>query len=179
MTTSHFPEIAFILIIAVIIGIPYIFYLYCYVPRRNQLVINKLKIKNDRLQKESVDGKIPRPSDYHYAITFDSGGFKINDLRSKSSEVISKAWTDVFRVTAFKRDLFAIDCICLRFDCINCKEIEVDEDMAGWNRFIEILPTQLPGCKPYSEWHSGVVFPAFLPNSTEIYFDENRTVNNQ
>jgi hypothetical protein len=47
--------------------------------------------------------------------------------------------------------------------------VELDEEMAGWDQFLDVLPAALPGCKPREEWYPTVVLPPFAPNMTEIY----------
>ena len=46
-----------------------------YVPRPSRLRV-------ERLQREEDSGVAPSASDYHFAISFDSDGFTISDLRS-------------------------------------------------------------------------------------------------
>src|SRR6266446_1595761 len=169
MIGSHIPEVLLIGLLAVLVGVPYIFYLRWYVPRRDQRALEKARAKVERLQREEAAGVPPNPADYHFAITFDSEGFTVTDLRSQNQEVAAGSWSGVCRATAFKRDLFAVDCICLHLGGADGTGIELDEEMAGWNRLMEALQTQLPGCKPYLEWFSAVAFPAFAANPTEIY----------
>jgi hypothetical protein len=90
-------------------------------------------------------------------------------LRSQQREAVAKSWASIRLVTAFKRDLFAVDCICLHFEGTDGIGVELNEEMAGWNRLIDALPLKLPGCKPFAEWFLVVAFPAFAPNPTEIY----------
>jgi hypothetical protein len=78
-------------------------------------------------------------------------------------------WSDVTRVTAFKRDWGTVDCICLAIGAKDQPALEVDEEMEGWEAFVNALPKHLPGCKPYDEWFTRVAFPAFATNPTVIY----------
>jgi hypothetical protein len=126
-------------------------------------------LKLERLKREEEAGVPPSPTDYQFALAFDSNGFTITDIRSRRCEAVVTRWADICRATAFKRDLFAIDCICVRFGLLDGTEIEVDEDMAGWKRFLEVLPHQLSGCKPQSEWFSTVALPPFAANPIQIY----------
>ena len=123
----------------------------------------------ERLRREEKAGVPPNPRDYRYAINFDSSGFTVIDLRNSSHEPAAMRWRDISRVTAFKRDLFTVDCICLLFARPDGSEVELDEEMEGWKRFLESLPQHLPGCKPLSEWIRAVAFPAFETNPTLIY----------
>jgi hypothetical protein len=169
MINSHLPEILLICLLAVLFGVPYIFYLRWYVPRRHRLGLEKARAKVERLRREEAAGVPPNPADYHYAIAFDSHGFTVTDLRRQKREAVPMSWSDVCRVTAFKRDLFAVDCICLHFGGDDGTGVELNEEMAGWNRLMGALPALLPGCKPHSEWFFAVAFPAFAANPTEIY----------
>jgi len=166
---SHFAEILLICLLAVLVGGPYIFYLRWYVPRRDRLGLEKARAKVERLRREEAAGVPPNPDDYHYAIAFDSQGFTVTDLRSQKKAAVATSWSGICLVTAFKRDLFAVDCICLHLAGADGTGVELDEEMAGWNRLMDALPTQLPGCKPHSEWSSAVAFPAFAANPTQIY----------
>lgn len=169
MIISHVPEIILITILTIFVGAPYIFYLRWYVPRKHQQGMEEARARVERLRREEADGVSPSATDYHYAIFFDSNGFTITDLRSQKHETVAMSWSDVCQATAFKRDLFTIDCVCLHLSSADGAGVEVDEDMAGWKRLMNGLPMHLPGSKPYSEWFPAVAYPAFVPNTTEIY----------
>ena len=169
MMGSIIPEVLLVILLAVLVGVPYMLYVGWYVPRRNRLAQEKARDKVERLRREEAAGVPPNPADYHYAVAFDPQGFTVTNLRTQKHASIARSWSDVCRATAFKRDLFAVDCICLHLGGSDGTGVELDEEMAGWNRFIDALPVQLPGCKPRSEWYSAVAFPAFAPNRTEIY----------
>jgi hypothetical protein len=91
------------------------------------------------------------------------------DLRHQKSKPVTMQWADVSRATAFKRDLYSVDCVCVRFDRFGGNGVEVDEDMAGWLRLLEALPQHLGDCKPHAEWFSSVALPPFAQNPKEIY----------
>jgi hypothetical protein len=133
-----------------------------YLPRQSRL-------KLDRLRREEEAGIPPSPRDYRHAIAFDSAGFTVTDLRSKDQERTGMCWDEVCQATAFKRDLFSTDCICLFLARTDGTGVELNEEMARWNTLVQALPQHLAGCKPWSEWFSAVAFPAFVPNATEIY----------
>ena len=78
-------------------------------------------------------------------------------------------WRDVIRVEAFKRDLFAVDLICLAFIENGNLEVEVNEEMDGWNSLVERLPEYLPGCQKFAEWFQPVAVPPFELNLRVIY----------
>ncbi len=83
-------------------------------------------------------------------------------------------WEEVCKATAFKRDMLTVDCICLFLGRSDGTGLELDEEMAGWNRFVAGIPQHLSGCKPPSEWWHVVAFPAFATNLTEIFKANNR-----
>ena len=78
-------------------------------------------------------------------------------------------WDDAILLIAFKRDLFAVDRICLGIELKDGETIEVDEEMKGWDSLVQKLPEYLPGCKSFAEWFEVVAFPAFELNATRIF----------
>ena len=123
----------------------------------------------ERLRREEDASLPPSPSDYRFAISFDAAGVTVRDLRRRVRPPASQSmpWAEVHRATAFKRDLWAVDCICLFLTRADNIGLELDEEMAGWRRMVAALPAHLPGCR--EDWFSVVAFPAFAPNPTEIY----------
>jgi hypothetical protein len=79
------------------------------------------------------------------------------------------AWRDIVRVEAFKRDLYAVDLICLKIHFDHNSSVELDEEMDGWESLLERLPEYLPGSQKLSEWFEFVAFPPFKPKRTVIY----------
>jgi hypothetical protein len=122
---------------------------------------------SERALQKLREGKITPP---HFDITviWDSEGVFVRQDRpqEKSSRV---AWTEIVRVTAFKRDLWTTDCICLFLEKSDKTGLEVHEEMNGWSPFADDLSKYLVGCKPWSEWFWIVATPAFKPNVTEIF----------
>ena len=104
-----------------------------------------------------------------YAISFDTEGFAIRATGQALTPSSEMHWSEVQRVTAFKRDCFVVDCICLVIGARDDTAIEINEEMAGWQELVEALPDYLPGCKPWHLWFSNVAFPAFAANPTEVY----------
>lgn len=78
-------------------------------------------------------------------------------------------WDDAISIKAFKRDIWAVDLICLVIELSNGGGIEVNEEMGGWDSLVQKLPEYLPGCKTFGEWFETVAFPAFHPNLTSIF----------
>ena len=95
---------------------------------------------------------------------------KLSFLSKKNERgEIVVAWQDTIQVKVFKRDLYAVDLICLAIFTKDNKAVEINEEMGGWETLIEKLPKYLPGCQRFEEWFSVVAYPAFKPNITTIY----------
>jgi hypothetical protein len=78
-------------------------------------------------------------------------------------------WNEVVKVTAYKRDLFSTDLICVFLSRIDETGLEVHEEMNNWMVFISSLPEHLPGCKAMESWFQAIMHPAFATNTTELY----------
>jgi hypothetical protein len=122
--------------------------------------------KCERLRREEEAGIPPKASDYHCAISFDDAGFTVRNLREATPEV-SMRWSDIACVTAFKRDQFCWDCICMFLGDTVQNGWELHEEMAGWKAFVKALPEHLPGCR--GDWFRAVAFPPFETNAVELY----------
>ena len=88
---------------------------------------------------------------------------------SESSQPLaSLEWHDVRAVLAYKRDVYAVDLICLGFVTPE-RTIEVHEDMPGWSQLLEQLPSWLPGVPPVSDWWERMAKPPFEPCVTKLF----------
>jgi len=143
-------------------GMLLFWYVHWYLPRHARRTV-------ERLRREQAAGIPPSPRDYRCAITFDSIGLTVDDLRRRNRQPIRMLWADVHRAVAFKRDLLTVDCICLFLARPDGTGVEVDEEMAGWDSLMDALPNLLPGCKPWCQCFSAIAFPAFATNETEIF----------
>lgn len=103
-----------------------------------------------------------------FRIECDAERLSIISLK-ESAAPAALEWKEVLHIEAFKRDLFAVDLICLRFFSADGRWLEADEEMNGWEHLLEILPFSLAGCRPHKSWFSEVVFPAFETNRTKIF----------
>ncbi len=114
-----------------------------------------------------------------FAITFDSAGFALADLRLNPIPDVQFHWLEINRIVAYKRDLFTYDCICMFVAQADGAGVELNEEMDGWKPFCEVLPEVLPGCESFGDWFGRVAFPAFATNPTELYAraggDDDRT----
>jgi hypothetical protein len=124
-------------------------------------------IKN--ILRDIKEGKPSKPRNYDFEIVFDSQKVSVCSLKNESANPCSISWNKTNRVTAFKRDLFSVDCICLLFETTDGMTFEVNEDMKGWLKLLEAMPTHLSGSKPFADWIFDVASPAFAPNPTEIF----------
>jgi hypothetical protein len=105
-----------------------------------------------------------------YTIFHNANAMKLSFVGMKNERgQLVFAWQDTVQVKAFKRDLYAVDLICLAILMKNNKAVEINEEMSGWESLVEKLPQYLPGCQKFEEWFSLVAYPAFKPNITTIY----------
>ncbi len=102
-------------------------------------------------------------------ITFDSVGFKCTQRKWRTEQSVVIRWDEIQTVTVFKRDLFTVDCICLFAARNDDSGIELDEEMCGWQEFVDAMPTYLRGCMKWEDWFLALAFPAFATNTTQIY----------
>ena len=105
-----------------------------------------------------------------YEISHDENQMNVSWLTMENEKDSSSlAWNKVVSVKAFKRDLFAVDQICLEFELKDGGALEIHEEMQGWKSLVSKLPDYLPGCKSIEEWFQAVAFPAFELNLTTIF----------
>ena len=88
--------------------------------------------------------------------------------RGSSQTDVSLEWKEVETVIAYKRDVFAHDLICLAL-VTRRGTIQVHEEMQGWSKLIDQLPSVLPGTLAPLGWWERVAFPAFAPNPTTLF----------
>ena len=103
------------------------------------------------------------------AIAVDDLGFSVSHVAATSTPVASVPWDEVLRVTAFKRDLLTVDCICMAIAAQDGTTVEVNEEMLGWEALTAALASHLPGSIAWSECSSNVAFPAFVANETQVF----------
>lgn len=83
-------------------------------------------------------------------------------------EVYSFRWSDVSKVETYKRDLFAVDMICLDFTVDKDQSVYMThDDMNGFNELTSQLTRHFPSIAP--DWWSRVAFPAFATNHGILY----------
>ncbi len=96
-----------------------------------------------------------------WRLVSDGDGFVVNN-RGQS---VRSEWRDIVRVTAFKRDLFSVDLVCLMLESA-AGMLEVNEQMDGYAAF-EAQLEQALGIG--AAWKLAVLFPAFETNAAVIY----------
>jgi hypothetical protein len=81
---------------------------------------------------------------------------------------VSREWSAIDRAEAFKRDLLAVDIICLELRA-HAEWVEVNEEMAGWDDLLLELPERLPGALARDELYAAVMKPAFAECRTLVF----------
>jgi hypothetical protein len=117
-------------------------------------------------------GRLTRLPKSNRVITFDSVGFTCTQRKWRTEHSVVMRWDEIQTVTVFKRDLFTVDCICLFIARNDDSGMELDEEMKGWQAFVEAMPTYLLGCMKWEDWFLAIAFPASAANTTRIYFRE-------
>jgi hypothetical protein len=123
----------------------------------------------EKILHDVKEGKPQKPRNYENEIKYGPSGIHIVSLKQAKEESRTLEWSKIKRITAFKRDLYTVDCICLLFESAERPELEANEDMKGWSNLLEALPSLLPGCKPLHDWIFTVTTPAFTTNPTVIF----------
>ena len=76
-------------------------------------------------------------------------------------------WTEIQRITAYKKDLFATDEIWLAIEVDNDKSFEINESTPGWYQFIKKLEEEFQSIS--KTWFIDISVPAFEKNETILY----------
>ena len=79
-------------------------------------------------------------------------------------------WHEVEQVTAFKRDLYTIDMVCLLL-MFGAEQhiLELNEQMEGYDTFVSAMDSNLAEAMPWAQWFMAVAIPAFAANALCIY----------
>lgn len=105
-----------------------------------------------------------------YKIVHDERHMSISWLTMENERgVRSLVWDEAISIKAFKRDLWAVDLICLEIELSDGNRMEVNEEMDGWDSLVQKLPEYLPGCTTFGNWFEIVASPAFKLNLTSIF----------
>ncbi len=104
------------------------------------------------------------------AFTFSETGFTIK----MEKDLQSIRWDEIKTMLGYKRDLFAVDCICLDVFTENGHGFSISEEMPGWYRFLQQSKLAFPAIS--KTWEFEIAFPAFETKLTVIYDKYNRTL---
>ena|GEM_PF-1018303 len=132
------------------------------------LMLEQFKSYFDRMAERLSSSRTVRRGPV-FTIFHNPNALKLSWVGSKDRGEVVVAWQDTVSVEAFKRDLYAVDLICITFHLRNKKVVEIDEEMDGWESLMTSLPEYLPGCQTFGEWYTDVAVPAFKTNLTVIY----------
>lgn len=112
---------------------------------------------------------IPEYTDWDHELCLDGKGFTIVSLSDPSESPIAVEWSSVLEATAFKRDLWSTDRVCIEFRLVDDSEVEVHEEMKGWSELCEALPSNLTGAPAWTDWFMEITTPAFELNPTPLF----------
>lgn len=103
------------------------------------------------------------------SIEIDADGFKrVTHFSDGSTKSTAMKWNEISRVGAFKQDLAACDLLCLVLTGKDGAMI-VDEEMEGFDAFIQGLPQRISGALAVEAWWDKVIQPPFATNWTVLY----------
>jgi hypothetical protein len=125
------------------------------------------KVKRLRHEKLMADIKSGKRK-YDITIDWDKEGFVFRNDKGETN-FVRMSWSEIEKITAYKRDLLTTDLICLFFARGDEMGFEVHEESNRWMEFIDALPDFLPGCWPKKLWLPHVTIPPFQPNTTIIF----------
>lgn len=90
------------------------------------------------------------------------------ELRWTTGERYAVRWDEVNRIEAYKRDLLAVDLICMDLWLPGRGEwCLLHEEAPGWEAWTEALAAAIPLEVP--DWYARIVKPAFAENRTVVY----------
>ncbi|TWI83404.1 hypothetical protein IQ13_1516 [Lacibacter cauensis] len=101
-------------------------------------------------------------SDYGPFSFADEGFF----IQSKDENRFIK-WSQIQRLSGFKRDYLTTDCICLLVEYDPDLHFEITEEHAGWYQFLNRLHEAFPSIQ--KNWDIEITTPAFETNWTILY----------
>jgi hypothetical protein len=101
--------------------------------------------------------------------TYNENGFVIKIEKTEKNV----EWTEIKTLIAYKKDLFAVDIICLDIILENETLFKINEETKGWFKFLEHSKVKLEITD--KTWEMNIAVPAFEPNTTIIFDKESRT----
>lgn len=118
---------------------------------------------------ERIKSRCEGRTNTQYEILWDHDSVQVKWLTMENDAgSVSFRWELVLAVDTFKRDYFAVDCICLAFQ-VPEGWIEVNEDMKGWPNFLAAVESHLSGFPTQETWWRKVMTPAFETNHARLW----------
>jgi len=104
-----------------------------------------------------------------YDITTTADGVQLRWLTPENETGgLTFRWAAVSAVDTYKRDCLIVDCICVAVETPD-GGVELNEDMNGWEAFIDTVETHLPGFPARNQWWQKVAIPAFEANHRRLW----------
>ena len=125
----------------------------------------RLKFLFSRLMLHKLAKTIRRREESPARIVLREDGFDLYQAEVINSGVL---WSEVDKISAFKRDLVTYDLVCIEF-VIGAKDslIEVNDDVEGFWEMVGRLKEIFPDSQ--QDWELSVIKPAFELCETVIY----------
>jgi len=120
---------------------------------------------NMLLQKMQEGDFKKEPSQVYVAAS--TKGFSIRNRYS--DDCIDVEWKEIDRITAFKKDFFVYNCVCVAFELIGGRSVEINESMDGFVDAMEHVAENCDGCIEFYNWYMKITVPAFEAKVTELY----------
>jgi hypothetical protein len=113
--------------------------------------------------------EIPVRTNYDHDLVLTEIGFEIRSLKKQPPDFVSVVWAHITEASAYKRDLFSHDQVCIEFTIDDETSIEIHEEMRGFCDLCERIPAVLPGALVFSSWYMKITTPAFEPCLTRLF----------
>ena len=78
-------------------------------------------------------------------------------------------WHQIKEVRALKTVARQYDLICLRIETYDGRQVDLDEDLDGWEALIDALPRRLTGCRTWQDWWPEVAWPPLRETETVVF----------
>lgn len=108
------------------------------------------------------------PSQVYVAAS--ANGFSIRNRNS--DDCIEVEWEEIVRITAFKRDFFVYNCVCVAFELTGGKSVEINESMDGFVDAMEQVAENCDGFIEFYNWYMNNKYSSFEAEVTELYCKE-------
>lgn len=78
-------------------------------------------------------------------------------------------WSEIRRLSVYKRDLLTHDLICLAVELQDGRALDLHEQEEGWDAVVAAIPAHLAGSLTQGEWYPQVAKPALEARETLVY----------